>query len=312
MFIGLVGITAVICAFYQLTQLTERHTTFLPPAGEHLKPKKTQFKVAFFSDSGLREDPLEHIVEAISKSNNAFTIFCGDIADDLSFGGFSHLCEEISEKLTIPLYAVPGNHDIEKDGNLNLYRQFFGQDRYYFSYGDTLFIGLNTTRGFPEENRVWLANILQKERQHYKRCVIYCHIPPADFRPNGKGCLRSEDADRFYKAIKGHSISMIISGHLHEYAFGKFHDVDLLILPSSGQQSHKKKETPYGYAQLIFHKDGTITHEVILDTNLQGREYLEYLVSIHTTLLFWMGIILIFPIGIILYRKVNAMRRNKS
>ncbi len=314
-FIGLVGIAFIISAFYQLKILTERHSSFLPPAGEHLEPQKTHFKVAFFSDSSLKENPMEEIIGKISKSGNEFTIFCGDIAEQRSFNGFAHLNYEMSEKLTIPLYAIPGNHDTDVDGGggLKLFHQFFGQDRYYFSYGDTIFIGLNTSHfNFSEENKKWLASLLKKERQHYKRCVIYCHIPPVDLRPGKKYCLPEEDADRFYDAIKDHSVSMIISGHIHQYLYGKFHDVDLLILPPSGQRPRTKEKTPYGYVQLFFNDNGTITHQAILDTYTQGREYFEYYFSIYNSLILWLGIIFIIFSGIMIYRQFNFFHRNKT
>lgn len=225
--VGLIGIAIVIGAFYHFKYLTEWHTSFLPPAGDHLQPDKTQFKVAFFSDSGLREGPLERIVDKISKSGNEFTIFCGDIAEQRSFNGFTHLSDEMSEKLTIPLYAVPGNHDFDEyEGGLKLFHQFFGQDRYFFSYGDTLFIGLNTANSkFSEENQKWLTSVLREERQHYRRCIIYCHVPPVDLSPGGKHGMQKEEADRFYNTIKYHSVSMIIAGHVHHYLYGKFHAI---------------------------------------------------------------------------------------
>lgn len=309
--VGLIGIAIVIGAFYNLKHLTEWHASFLPPAGEHLQPDKKNFKIAFFSDSGLRENPLEKIIDKISKSGNEFTIFCGDIAEQRSFNGFAHLIDEMSEKLTIPLYAVPGNHDTDKDDGLKLFHQFFGQDRYYFSYGDTLFIGLNTTNSkFSEENQRWLTSVLKEERRRYKRCVVYCHVPPVDLRPGRKHCMPKEEADRFYHAIKDYSVSMIIAGHVHHYLYGKFHDVDILILPPSGQTPRTKEKTPYGYVQVFFNGDGTIAHKAILDTPDQGREYFEYYFSIYNSIVLCLGIILIIFSGIIIYRQFNKKALN--
>jgi Icc-related predicted phosphoesterase len=302
--IGILGIAAVIGAYYQLKYLTVNHTSFLPPAGEHFHPEKTHFKVAFFSDNGLRERSLEKITDKLSKDGNEFAVFCGDIAEQRSFNGFAHLSQELAEKLTIPLYAIPGNHDMDKDGGLKLFHQFFGQERYYFSYGDTLFIGLNTSDSiFTQDDQKWLASVLREERQRFRRCVIYCHVPPADLHVGKQYHLHTQDAERFYDAIKNYPVNLIVSGHIHTYIRSKFHDVDLLILPASGQGAHIKNAKPYdGFVELSFNDDGTITPDAILYPHSSERERLEYYFSIFASYVLWLGIVLILLGGIMIYR----------
>jgi len=71
-------------------------------------------------------------------------------------------------KLDMPFFRTPGNHDIANDVAQEVWRQRHGATRYYFIYSDTLFVVLDSEdppRGCPEglDEKIALYNRLQVE-----------------------------------------------------------------------------------------------------------------------------------------------------
>lgn len=285
---------------------------FLPPAGRELQPATTSFRLAAFGDFGARVDSMEAVVRAIG--NNAdFAICTGDLMEFARETEYGHVVAELHEEIKCPFWAIPGNHDLGPLNSLESWRRFFGQDYYYWSYGDSLFIALNTATGkLPAEQRVFLRQTLASQRERYRRCVILCHIPPVDLRPKASHCLPAEDADAFRDIIAGYQIDLIVSGHIHQYMEGTFAGVRLVHLPSSGQVIRDPDNRMFGYAMLDFTADGGIIVKQIDVTADTGRERMEFFAS--TVLgakppIFGAGLALIVIGSTLLYRHDSATAR---
>jgi len=54
--------------------------------------------------------------------------------------------DEHLEQLEMPFFFVPGNHDLNYDASIKLWRERFGDERgyYHFVYKDVLFLMVNT------------------------------------------------------------------------------------------------------------------------------------------------------------------------
>jgi len=252
---------------------------FLPPAGRELHPATTSFRMAAFGDFGARVDSMEAVVRSIG-SKTDLAICTGDMMEFARETEYGHVVAELREVMKCPFWAIPGNHDLGPLNSLESWRRFFGQDFYYWSYGDTLFIALNTATGkLPAEQRVFLRHTLASQRERYRRCVILCHIPPVDLRPKASHCLPAAEAEAFREIIAGYKIDLIVSGHIHQYREGTFAGVRLVHLPSSGQVIRDPNNRMYGYAMLDFTADGAILVKQIDVTAETGRERMEFFAS---------------------------------
>jgi diacylglycerol kinase (ATP) len=252
---------------------------FLPPAGRELCPTATRFRMAAFGDFGARVDSMEAVVRAIG-SQADFTICTGDMVKYALEGEYGHVVSELREEMKCPFWAIPGNHDLGLPNSLETWRRFFGQDYYYWSYGDTLFIALNTAGGkLPKDQRAFLRHTLASQRERYRRCVILSHIPPVDLRPKSSHCLPAEEATAFQEIVAGYQIDLIVSGHIHQYMDGVFAGSRLVHLPSSGQTIRDPDNRMFGYAMLEFKEDGSITVEQKNVTAETGRERMEFWAS---------------------------------
>lgn len=198
-----------------------RHKSFMAPAGKMFAPDAGHFYFAAVSDTGARNEPVEKT----------------------------------------PLYAVPGNHEILSVNGVvdrSLYNEVFGPGYYWFSYGDVLFIGLDSsTSAYDDEQLQWLDKTLAKIRPQFKYCVIFSHVPPVNVKVPNDHRLFDESRDRFAEVIRNRGVNLLISGHVHYYSESEFAGVPLITLPSSGQpiRSEIKK---FGYVMFKADRDGIV------------------------------------------------------
>ncbi|OGV46804.1 MAG: hypothetical protein A2017_14470 [Lentisphaerae bacterium GWF2_44_16] len=259
---------------------TAQNENRLPPAGEFINGPDN-FSFAVISDSGMRDEPLDLILKDIKTKNVKFIFHLGDQARSLTINHFEYLLQFLDARLgEIPFYAVPGNHDITKSGTTNTrsYKRAFGQMNYYFSYGDTLFVILNTADSrFGKKRQIWLENTLSLLRKSFKNCIVLMHVPPVDPRPNENYAMYS-DADELKNILSKYNINCIIAGHIHEYNEGVFAKIPLYIVPPSGQKmrGHTLK---YGYLLCKTGKNSKPEIEKIDVTNKRGRNYLLSMLS---------------------------------
>ena len=170
------------------------------------------FKFAHLSDSHIRPDApgqsqvfVDHLAQ-IEAGDYAFVIHTGDLMEEPSAWA-ARAFRTMASTLSIPIYAVPGNHDVYNphfgeveapwwarlavDSRLEAqYRTWFGPNWYAFSYqgvGFVAFDSLIVNSGLPEEAAQWgwlegtLAELAARKPDHL---VLFTHLPPTK-QPSG-------------------------------------------------------------------------------------------------------------------------------
>lgn len=253
----------------------------LPPAGCFIEGEAA-FSFAVMGDSAGNEYPFEAILEHVQGQDVAFILHLGDQAKRRSIQHFEWLLQEYAEELgELPLFAVPGNHDVTKDEDdlrLRHYNRAFGQANYWFTYGKTLFIGLDTSDSrFPEERQEWLETVLNRLRPLFDTCVVFAHVPPVDPRPGQNHCMK-EDAAALGDILSRHHVDALFCGHIHEFRATTFADVPLYIGPPAGQEMRGATKE-FGYMLCAVKEDGAIEVRHVPVTSVSNSEYTEYVVS---------------------------------
>ncbi|MFA6815567.1 MAG: metallophosphoesterase [Lentisphaeria bacterium] len=247
---------------------------FFPPTDEVFDSENSDFYFSAFSDTGTRTSIVDLIAENVKKSKDKFVLQVGDMFRYRTLSHYRWMVSEVQDAFqTMPIYSIPGNHDINDKYGLQLYRSVFGQENYWFSYGNTLFVGINSSSiSFSENTLDWLKRTLKRERKYYQNCIIFTHVPPLDPRKGYSYCLEKEDSEHFYSAIKDFNISMIICGHVHHYGKLLFNGIPLVVLPASGQ---KKRDCDWGFVR--FHVSGQQIEvdPTFFDQPSRNREYVE-------------------------------------
>ena len=279
------GLLCVHIYWGDRTHDISRH--FFPPQSEFLNPDATDFSVAIASDTGANDIILETIVDEIATTEPryAFMLHLGDFITHRTGTGLQWLLYEIHPRLHgIPMWGVPGNHDITKHNIRDIlpYRTVMGDSYYWFGYGNVLFIGLDTSYETIDDRQFqWLENTLKKIRPLFRHCVIFTHVPPIDIRPDliKNHALDSESAARLELILSHYKVNAMIFGHVHYHAVGKFAGTPIYTAPSSGQKIRSDIQK-YGYLRLNFDKNGLKSVEPkYIDFSGTVREYIEYTIA---------------------------------
>ena len=142
----------------------------------------------------------------------AFSLFLGDLVNDDCT--LFPLFEELADKLPMPSWTLPGNHDRDMDSVRTVirYNTTFGADTYAFDYGPVHFIVFNNV--FTEGRRSYVGQLTEKQLRFLrndlarvpreKLVVIAQHIPMAGTR-NKDAVLALLDGRR----------CLVLSGHTH-------------------------------------------------------------------------------------------------
>lgn len=169
-------------------------------------------------------------VNAINRIKPACVILTGDLVDDIRNEEQKAIYRERIGGLDkdIPLFVVPGNHDIKKfkPENYQLYMDLVGYDRFSFTKGDCAFIGFDSCRikadsqeaaEAEEEQFAWLEGELQKVRGS-RHIFLFCHCPVAMEsldEKDGHNSFPMEKRDRYISLFKKYGVEAIFSGHSH-------------------------------------------------------------------------------------------------
>ena len=166
-------------------------------------------------------------VRAINHIRPACVIHTGDLVND--FGNeeqkaiYTRLMSLIDT--SIPVFVVPGNHDIrgwtaEKHDR---YVRFAGYDRFSEKIGDCAFIGFDSNcirdnaTDAEEEQFAWLEEELKKA-QGSKHIFLFCHCPVAMvalYEADGHNNFPKGKRARYIELFSRYGVEGIFSGHSH-------------------------------------------------------------------------------------------------
>ncbi len=137
--------------------------SFIVIADTHVFAGKDTASV--FSDLQSRLD--------MGPTGDRFVLVCGDVSQNGARADLETFASQ-SAGLGIPVYSVPGNHDLYRGGWPN-YRDVLGRSMYTFSAGPLRVIAIdsaNGTLGAPQ--REWLEGTLAGRSETY--CVTFTHF----------------------------------------------------------------------------------------------------------------------------------------
>jgi hypothetical protein len=176
---------------------------------------------------------LDTLMARANKPGVAGFVIDGDITSG-DPKGYDILKSELDEKNDATAFLILGNHDLFYNGWDNYYR-YFGSSTYSFTVksGNTtdLYICLDSGNGTIGSRQLdWLSDLLKKERNNNRFCVIFSHV---NFFRNRHTISANPLVDEvrvlldlFYR----NSVDMVITGHDHhrsEEYFGKTHYITL-------------------------------------------------------------------------------------
>jgi 3',5'-cyclic AMP phosphodiesterase CpdA len=197
----------------------------------------------FDKESGL-------YIQAVRKINEFrpdFVVITGDFVHDpeseSQINEFKRITDQISP--TIPVYMVPGNHDIGtvNDTNLKTYFKRYGKDRFSFEHKGSRFIGFNTTLikakipSLEQEQFEWLESKFELNQESC-HIILFCHYPfyiNSVNEPESYTNINPEKRQKYLDLFETYGIDAIFSGHLHKNIENKYKDIQVIITSAVGK-----------------------------------------------------------------------------
>lgn len=247
------------------------------------KPGQFQFVVVTDRTGGHRPGVFEKGVEKINLLQPEFVMSVGDLIEGYSTDTidinrqWDEFCGFV-EKLEMPFFFVPGNHDLANPVMEQVWKKRFGTTHYYFVYKDVLFMALNSedqTRGsgrgsISEPQLEWIRATLEAHPD-VKWTFLFLHQPLWRQQVDP---VKWSDVEKLL-ANRKHTV---FAGHHHRYQRFERNNSQYYMLATTGGasplQGPKLGEfdhfvwvtmTDQGPVLANLHLDGVFDHDVFND-----------------------------------------------
>jgi 3',5'-cyclic AMP phosphodiesterase CpdA len=209
----------------------------------------TQFGMFDANKGFAKETELyEKAVNGINKLKPDFVVITGDLVNDeydrSQVAEFKRITAKINKD--IPVYYVPGNHDIGQSPTQKEIDQFisdYGYDRFSFTHKNGLFIGLNScliksnTPDLEYIQLTWLKNELEKGRNS-KHIILFTHYPffiKTFDEPETYSNIAIETRTKYLEIFKENDVDAVFAGHLHKNASAKYGEIEMITTNAAGK-----------------------------------------------------------------------------
>ena len=230
------------------------------------------------SDSSLRgtvtHTSLQQVLEHIQASgwNADMVAMTGDLIQDDSREAYDRFCESMMP-LGLPVYCIPGNHDIRdimKDA-------LAGPEFHYCESvvkGPWLITGIDSCIDDDAAGRVddhemeRLEKILSEtEAEHVLICL---HHPPLPVGSQWLDQVGLKNGEEFLRLIaRTGKVRAAIFGHVHQAFEGSHESIQIIGTPSTCRQfklasdEFALDDNPPAYRRVSLHSDGSVATELI-------------------------------------------------
>lgn len=190
---------------------------------------------------------MERIAAAVNRLRPDFVVFSGDYVqwrtDEAALEGFKQICGLFDEE--IPLYFVPGNHDVgdATPEDVEAFIERYGHDRFVFEGEGYTTIGYNScviksaAQGEAAEYE-WLEAQLAKASERNMPITLVAHHPlfVYDVQEENKGTnIPLELRSKYLELFDRYDVDLVLSGHLHCGATGEYEGVRLFTTSAAGR-----------------------------------------------------------------------------
>jgi hypothetical protein len=183
-------------------------------------PRAFQFAIVSDRTGGHRQGVFEEAMGKLNLLQPEFVMSVGDLIEGYTedkeilnnewneFTGFV-------EKLDMPFFFLPGNHDITNPVMARVWKERFGKANYHFLYNNVLFLCLNSMDGNTHQilqpQVEWIKEVLA-ENQEVHWTFVFVHSPLWDYREGERKAMW----DPIEEALENRKYT-VFAGHFHSY-----------------------------------------------------------------------------------------------
>jgi Icc protein len=196
----------------------------------------------------------------------------GDVIQDDSAAAYLHFRDLLSE-LGLPVYSVPGNHDVRA-----LMRDALSEPPFYYcesvEAGNWLITGIDSCVSGQAGGRIEAAELARMDSEiaasGAANVVVCLHHPPVDMGSTWLDSVGLENGDEFLQRVAASGkVRLAIFGHVHQPYDAVHGGVQIIGTPSTcrqfaqGSETFAVDENPPAYRRFSLLGDGTIEQELV-------------------------------------------------
>ena len=190
---------------------------------------------------------MKRISAEVNRLQPSCVVFSGDLVNwhdkQSSWDSFEKVRAMFDEK--IPVYYVPGNHDVggeAKPEDVDAFVKRFGSDRFVHKAKNYTLIGYNScnikaNNAAASAEYAWLAYHLSRARKN-KPLIVVSHHPfflsSAD-EPEQYFNIEPETRDKYLRLFEFYGVDLVLTGHLHKCASGKHGQIEFVTAGPAGK-----------------------------------------------------------------------------
>lgn len=198
-------------------------------------------------DFSPERENMERIAKAVNQLRPDFVVFSGDYVqwrtDEQALRGFRRMCSLFDEN--IPLYFVPGNHDVGEATNEDVaaFVERYGHDRFVYMGEQYTTIGYNscilkTIAEGEAELYEWMETSLARAAKRDLPIILVAHHPifteSVDEDEAGVN-LPKAMREKYLSLLKEYGADLVLSGHLHHCVRAEWKGIRLATSGAAGR-----------------------------------------------------------------------------
>jgi Icc protein len=199
-------------------------------------------------------------------------ISTGDLVQDDSAGAYQHFCELLG-KLELPVYCVPGNHDVRAIMQDVLAEHEFNYCK-SIEHGNWLITGIDSCIQGEAGGRVSVAELDRLDTEisntNMANVMVCLHHPPVALGSKWLDSVGLNNADEFLKrASAPGNVRLALFGHVHQQCDTQRDGITIIGTPSTcrqfaaGSDTFAVDDNPPAYRRVSLYTDGRFEHELI-------------------------------------------------
>jgi len=179
-----------------------------------------------------------------------FILLLGDVVASGEQAQYDSLTRAMGN-VSVPVFAVPGNHDVMNQGAVRFLRTF-GPFEGRFDFGGVRFVLLDTSsQTFGDQGASYLSGAAAG-RPAGERLVVATHTSPLDPRPHGSDpYLDPGGSARLMAAVESAGADLLLAGHVHMYCSTATTGGVPLVVTGGGGGVLITSEGPWNFHHLL-------------------------------------------------------------
>lgn len=196
----------------------------------------------------------------------------GDLVQDDTKGAYEQ-CRKLFAQLELPIYCVPGNHDVR-----SLMREALAKPPFHYcgsmESGKWLIVGIDSCAAgraggcvTDDEQSRLSAVIAASEAEHVMVCL---HHPPVPVGSSWLDTVRLDNGEEFLAYLQSTGkVRLAIFGHVHQAYDENHNGIQIIGTPSTcrqfmqGSDEFAVDDNPPAYRRISLHANGQVHSELV-------------------------------------------------